>query len=74
MRTRDFLKALRAAGWSPGKTVGSHTKWHCPGDRHSVPVPDGHRVISPGVVRSVNAKVESCDCGADTKRDEGASK
>ncbi|WP_196804092.1 type II toxin-antitoxin system HicA family toxin [Marmoricola sp. URHB0036] len=74
MKTRDFLRVLRAAGWSPGKTVGSHTKWRCPGDNHSVPVPDGHRMISPGVIRSVAAKIDDCDCTTDTKDEKGASK
>ncbi|MGV7352569.1 type II toxin-antitoxin system HicA family toxin [Mycobacterium kansasii] len=54
--TRKLLKRLRAAGFTPGNTVGSHTKWsHELGP--TVSVPDGHRTISPGVVRQVNAAI-----------------
>jgi len=50
--TRKVLAELRAAGFTPGHTVGSHTTWkHSSGI--SICVPDGHRKISPGVYRKV---------------------
>ncbi|GAB3170573.1 hypothetical protein GCM10027059_37310 [Myceligenerans halotolerans] len=50
--TRKVLKELRDAGFTPGRTVGSHTQWKHPSGV-SVSVPDGHRQISPGVYRKV---------------------
>ena len=55
--TRKMVKLLRSAGWVPGKTVGSHTKWHAP-DGRTLAVPDGHRTISPGVVRQIMKAIE----------------
>jgi predicted RNA binding protein YcfA (HicA-like mRNA interferase family) len=49
--TRKMVKMLKDAGFEPGRTVGSHTKWR--NGRHWVEVPDGHRKISPGVVRQI---------------------
>lgn len=46
--TRKVTKALRAAGWTAGRTVGSHTKWTGPNGT-TFSLPDGHRTISPGV-------------------------
>jgi len=43
---------LRKAGWTPGNTVGSHTKWHAPNGT-TFELPDGHRQISPGVYRNL---------------------
>ena len=57
---RSVVRALRNAGWVEGKTVGSHTKWHCPGGQHTFSLPDGHKTISPGVVRKVTQAIESC--------------
>ena len=58
-RTSKVLAELRDAGFTPARTVGSHTWWkHDSGAQ--VSVPDGHRVISPGVYRDVlNAIKES---------------
>ena len=58
--TRTIVQALRRAGWVAGKSVGSHTKWHCPGSQHTFSLPDGHKTISPGVVRKVTQAIESC--------------
>ncbi|MEV4125913.1 type II toxin-antitoxin system HicA family toxin [Nocardia sp. NPDC049707] len=61
--TRKVLKALKEAGWSPLRDgAGSHTIYGCPTSKHDVSVPDGHRTISPGVVRTINRAVDSCDC------------
>jgi len=48
---------LRAAGWLPGKTVGSHTKWHRPNGL-TFSVPDGHKKISPGVMGQIEKALE----------------
>ena len=53
---------MRAKGWSPRRTSGSHTNWRCPSAQHSVSVPDGHRMISPGVLRKVLRTLDACDC------------
>lgn len=54
--TQSVVKRLRDAGFVPHRTVGSHTMWK--NGTVSVPVPDGHRKISPGVVRKVNKAIE----------------
>jgi predicted RNA binding protein YcfA (HicA-like mRNA interferase family) len=55
--TRKMVKELRDAGFVPIRKRGSHTWWeHSSGI--GVPVPDGHRTISPGVVRSVRKAIE----------------
>lgn len=51
--TRTVTKLLRKAGFSPTAAAGSHTKWMHPLGP-SVSIADGHRTISPGVVRQVN--------------------
>ncbi|WFR74445.1 type II toxin-antitoxin system HicA family toxin [Prescottella defluvii] len=56
--TRLVLKQLRAAGFSPGRTVGSHTMWVSSDGKVQVTVPDGHRTISPGVYRKVLRALE----------------
>ena len=47
-KTRDVQADLRMAGFHPTRSDGSHTWW-----KHecgvAVSVPDGHRMISPGV-------------------------
>lgn len=60
--TRVMVKRLRDAGFTPGRTVGSHTKWSS--GSVTVPVPDGHRTISPGVVRQIeNAIAKAAEEG-----------
>ncbi len=54
--TRSVIKRLRAAGFVPMRTMGSHTNWA--NGSVSVSVPDGHRTISPGVVRKVKKAIE----------------
>ena len=57
--TRSVVKRLRAAGFAPLRTVGSHTLWG--NGSVSVSVPDGHRTISPGVVRQVYKSIQEAD-------------
>lgn len=56
--TRKMVKLLRQAGWTPARTVGSHTVWQSPDGKRSVSVPDGHRTISPGVARKIMRALE----------------
>jgi predicted RNA binding protein YcfA (HicA-like mRNA interferase family) len=65
---RVLLKRLRAAEWLPARTVGSHTMWKCVSGRHQIPVPDGHRMISPGVHGQVVKMMATCTCDKDSKR------
>jgi predicted RNA binding protein YcfA (HicA-like mRNA interferase family) len=59
--TRKMVKQLRDAGFLPVRTVGSHTVWQA--GSVSVSVPDGHRTISPGVVRQIMAAIKSAQGG-----------
>ncbi|MDR6098975.1 putative RNA binding protein YcfA (HicA-like mRNA interferase family) [Microbacterium sp. SORGH_AS454] len=43
---------MRKAGWTPLRTVGSHTVWESP-EGAKFTLPDGHRTISPGVYRNL---------------------
>lgn len=54
--TRKMVKALRDAGFEQIRTVGSHSVWA--NGSISVSVPDGHKTISPGVVRQINKAIE----------------
>ncbi|MDM8084178.1 type II toxin-antitoxin system HicA family toxin [Cellulomonas cellasea] len=56
--TRKVSRELRAAGFEPIRTVGSHTWWQHPGGV-GVAVPDGHRTISPGVYRKILKAMEA---------------
>jgi predicted RNA binding protein YcfA (HicA-like mRNA interferase family) len=56
--TRKVTKMLRQAGWEPVRTVGSHTLWRSAGGNRTLTVPDGHRSISPGVVRQILKALE----------------
>lgn len=51
--TRSVVKRLREAGFTRTTTEGSHAKWVHPSGAW-VSIPDGHRMISPGVVRQVD--------------------
>ena len=55
--TRKMVKLLRQAGWTPGKTVGSHTKRYSP-DGRTLSIPDGHKMTSPGLVRQIQKAIE----------------
>ena len=54
--TRSVTKRLRKAGFKRANAEGSHSKWTHPLGPW-VSIPDGHRTISPGVVRQVNIAV-----------------
>jgi predicted RNA binding protein YcfA (HicA-like mRNA interferase family) len=56
--TRVMVKRLRKAGFTPSSTRGSHTKWIAPNGVDSVSIPDGHKTISPGVVRQIDKAIE----------------
>lgn len=56
--TRKLVKRLKAAGFTAERTEGSHTFWVGPNGA-AVSVPDGHKSISPGVVRKVNKAIEA---------------
>ncbi|WP_370584413.1 type II toxin-antitoxin system HicA family toxin [Ornithinimicrobium cryptoxanthini] len=48
---------FRRAGWTPVRSVGSHTVWESPSGKRFT-LPDGHRTISPGVVRKATKALE----------------
>ncbi|MDQ1113918.1 putative RNA binding protein YcfA (HicA-like mRNA interferase family) [Microbacterium testaceum] len=50
--TPKVVKMMRKAGWTPLRTVGSHTVWESP-EGAKFTLPDGHRTISPGVYRNL---------------------
>ena len=58
--TRSVVKRLKAAGFTRVSTDGRHSKW-----RHEsgawVAVPDSHKTISPGVVRTINAAIAEAE-------------
>jgi predicted RNA binding protein YcfA (HicA-like mRNA interferase family) len=54
--TPKVLRELRAAGFAPDRTAGSHTWWKHPSGI-AVAVPDGHRTVSPGVYRKILAAI-----------------
>jgi predicted RNA binding protein YcfA (HicA-like mRNA interferase family) len=58
--TRSVVKRLKAAGFRPTDAKGSHTKWVHPSGVKIV-VADGHRIISPGVVRQVNNAIRDSE-------------
>lgn len=62
--TREVVKQLRDADFTKRDGKGSHTVWTCPHRRYSIAVDTGHRTISPGVRRQVNAAIARCtaDC------------
>jgi predicted RNA binding protein YcfA (HicA-like mRNA interferase family) len=55
--TRKVTRELRDLGWKAGESVGSHTKWYGPNGT-TFSLPDGHRMISPGVYRKLLAAME----------------
>jgi predicted RNA binding protein YcfA (HicA-like mRNA interferase family) len=58
---RRMVKAFRDAGWTPMRTVGSHTIWKCGCGKHQFTLPDGHRTISPGVVGKAMKALTQCE-------------
>ena len=56
-KTRDVLRELRSQGWRRLRDAkGSHEIWVNAGGTAKVPVPAGHREISPGVVQMLERK------------------
>ncbi|CAB4871536.1 MAG: addiction module toxin, HicA family [Actinobacteria bacterium] len=60
MSTRRAVALLKRNGWVILRTRGSHTVWK---SRRGAlfTLPDGHREISPGVVRNLMKIVEESD-------------
>ncbi|NNG39804.1 type II toxin-antitoxin system HicA family toxin [Flexivirga sp. ID2601S] len=58
--SREVQKMLRDAGWVVVRRRGSHTHWTCPTARHSFSLPDGHKSISPGVLRKLQKAMSEC--------------
>jgi predicted RNA binding protein YcfA (HicA-like mRNA interferase family) len=54
--TRRVLRQLKDAGFTAARRSGSHTVYV--NGTVSVTVPDGHRMISPGVYRQILQKIE----------------
>ncbi|MFN8100849.1 MAG: type II toxin-antitoxin system HicA family toxin [Mycobacterium sp.] len=62
-QTRIILRELGRVGWTRKRSgKGSHSVWQCSTGRHQVTVPDGHRTIRPGVVRTIRDAIAGCDC------------
>lgn len=55
------MKAFRDAGWQRVRTEGSHSLYECGCGRHTFALPDGHRTISPGVVRKAEKALAGCE-------------
>ena len=55
--TRRVIRLLSRAGWMHISSVGSHSKWRGPNGT-TFTLPDGHRVISPGVYRALLAAMK----------------
>ena len=51
---------LRDAGFTVRRTTGRHTIWAHPSGV-TVPVPDSHRTITPGVYRSILAAMHQAE-------------
>lgn len=64
--TRKVVKAFKDAGWRQVRTEGSHSLYECSCDRHTFALPDGHRMISPGVVRKAGKALAECE-GTDSE-------
>lgn len=64
--TRSLVRRLKKAGFVRTEASGSHGRWQHPSGPMVI-VPDGHRTISPGVVRQVNEAI------ADAKQKEAGS-
>ena len=70
--TRVIKKRLKAAGFEATTTVGSHTKWIHQTTGVQISVPDGHKTISPGVVRQVDKAIaEAANLVAVAENEEG---
>ena len=59
--TRKMIKEFRSSGWFALRTDGSHTVDSCSCGKHQFSLPDGHRTISPGVVRKARKIITECE-------------
>ena len=59
--TKQIVKQLKAAGFTSRPGKGSHSTWICAHGSCKVSLPDGHRTISPGVRRQVDAALAACE-------------
>jgi predicted RNA binding protein YcfA (HicA-like mRNA interferase family) len=66
--TRTVTTRLRKAGFSRTDAAGSHTKWIHPLGPW-VSIADGHRTISPGVVRQVDAAIAEAEQLAEEEKE-----
>jgi len=57
-----MVKEFKAAKWIALRTDGSHTMYECPSGHHHFTLPDGHKMISPGIVRNARKALASCTC------------
>ncbi|WP_016894197.1 type II toxin-antitoxin system HicA family toxin [Mycobacteroides abscessus] len=55
--TRHVVKKLKKAGFERTGGQGSHSRWRHPSGV-VITVPDGHRTISPGVVRIIDKTIQ----------------
>ena len=58
--TRKMIAELGSAGWSVIRTGGRHTVYGCGCGKHTAPLPQSHKTISPGVVRSIRNSIKAC--------------
>lgn len=58
--THKMVKEFKVAGWTEARTDGPHTVYVCSCGKHSFALPDGHRTISPGVVRKARNIIREC--------------
>lgn len=59
--TRKVVKAFKDAGWRRTRTEGSHSLYEYSSGQHAFTLPDGHREISPGVMRQVGTAIAECE-------------
>lgn len=59
--TKEIIKQLKAAGFNQRDGKGSHTNWTCAHGKYVIPVPTGHRTISPGVRRKIDNAIHACE-------------
>lgn len=60
---RQMERELTAAGWRTVRNSGRHTVYGCSHGSHTTPVPTTHRMVTPGVVRSIRKSIAECQGG-----------
>ena len=61
--SRKMVKEFKAAKWTAVRTDGSHTMYECSNGHHHFALPDGHKMISPGIVSNARKAIAACTCG-----------